>query len=152
MPFKRKKQDKDNIIYSDIFPNVKIKQGDGAMNLWSLEGGYNNYLATSPSGTATGFGASLLIIDDLIKNAEEAYNETVKEKHWEWFTNTMFSRLEEKGKIIIIMTRWASGDLAGRAIEYFSDNNISHRVIMMKAVCDDGSMLCDEILSRYSYD
>ena len=50
------------------------------MNLWSLEGGYNNYLATSPSGTATGFGASLLIIDDLIKNAEEAYNETVKEK------------------------------------------------------------------------
>ena len=83
---------------------------------------------------------------------EEAYNETVKEKHWEWFTNTMFSRLEEKGKIIIIMTRWASGDLAGRAIEYFSDNNISHRVIMMKAVCDDGSMLCDEILSRYSYD
>ncbi len=79
-PFKRKKADKDKIIYSDIFPNVKIKQGDGAMNLWSLEGGYNNYLATSPSGTATGFGASLLIIDDLIKNAEEAYNETVKEK------------------------------------------------------------------------
>ena len=64
----------------------------------------------------------------------------------------MFSRLEEKGKIIIIMTRWASGDLAGRAIEYFSDNNISHRVITMKAVCDDGNMLCDEILSRSSYD
>ena len=96
------KADKDKIIYSDIFPNVKIKQGDGAMNLWSLEGGYNNYLATSPSGTAIGFGASLLIIDDLIKNAEEAYNETVKEKHWEWFTNTMLSRLEEKGKIIIL--------------------------------------------------
>ena len=146
------KADTEKIIYSDIFPNVKIKQGDGAMNLWSLEGGYNNYLATSPSGTATGFGASLLIIDDLIKNAEEAYNETVKEKHWEWFTNTMLSRLEEKGKIIIIMTRWASGDLAGRAIEYFSDNNISHRVITMKAVCDDGNMLCDEILSRSSYD
>ena len=122
------------------------------MNLWSLEGGYNNYLATSPSGTATGFGASLLIIDDLIKNAEEAYNETVKEKHWEWFTNTMLSRLEEKGKIIIIMTRWASGDLAGRAIEYFSENNILHRVITMKAVRDDGNMLCDEILSRSSYD
>jgi hypothetical protein len=134
------KADTEKIIYSDIFPNVRIKQGDGAMNLWSLEGGYNNYLATSPSGTATGFGASLLIIDDLIKNAEEAYNETVKEKHWEWFTNTMLSRLEEKGKIIIIMTRWASGDLAGRAIEYFSDNNISHRVITMKAVCDDGNM------------
>lgn len=50
------KADTDKIIYNDIFPGVKIKSGDGAMNLWSLEGGYNNYLATSPSGTATGFG------------------------------------------------------------------------------------------------
>lgn len=146
------KADADKIIYGDIFPDVRIKHGDGAMNLWSLEGGYNNYLATSPTGTATGFGASLLIIDDLIKNAEEAYNETVKEKHWEWFTNTMLSRLEENGKIIIIMTRWATGDLAGRAIEYFRENDISHRVITMKAVQEDGSMLCDEILSRRSYD
>ena len=45
--------DADKIVYSDIFPNTKIKIGDGAMNLWSLEGGYNNYLATSPTGTAT---------------------------------------------------------------------------------------------------
>ena len=37
------------------------------MNLWSLTGGYNNYLATSPTGTATGFGADIIIIDDLIK-------------------------------------------------------------------------------------
>ena len=58
-------------VYSDVFPGVKIKRGDGSMNLWSLEGGYNNYLATSPTGTATGFGASILVIDDLIKNAEE---------------------------------------------------------------------------------
>lgn len=113
------KADADKIVYSDIFPDVKIKQGDGAMNLWSLEDGYNNYLATSPTGTATGFGCSLMIIDDLIKNAEEAYNETVKEKRWDWFTNTMLSRLEENGKIIIIMTRWATGDLAGKAMEYF---------------------------------
>ena len=36
------KADKDKIVFSDIFPGVSIKQGDGAMNLWSLEGGYNN--------------------------------------------------------------------------------------------------------------
>ena len=82
-------------VYADVFPGTRIKHGDGAMNLWSLEGGYNNYLATSPTGTATGFGASLMIIDDLIKNAEEANNELVKEKHWAWFTDTMQSRLEE---------------------------------------------------------
>ncbi|MGE7807298.1 phage terminase large subunit, partial [Lysinibacillus sp. NPDC096215] len=115
------KADMDTIVYNDIFPDVCIKHGDGAMNLWSLEGGYNNYLATSPTGTATGFGASLLIIDDLIKNAEEAFNESVLDKHWEWFTNTMLSRLEEGGKIIIIMTRWSSKDLAGRALIHFEE-------------------------------
>lgn len=140
----------DNItVYSDIFPNVRIKRGDAAMDMWSLDGGYNSYLATSPSGTATGFGCSLLIIDDIIKNAEEAYNENVKAKHWDWFTNTMLSRLEEGGKILIIMTRWASDDLAGRAIEHFGD---AAKVITMKALQPDGSMLCDEILSRRSYD
>ena len=112
------KADKYKPVFSDVFPKVKIKRGDGAMNLWSLEGGYNNYLATSPTGTATGFGASLMIIDDLIKNAEEANNENVKEKHWEWFTNTMLSRLEEGDKIVIIMTRWASDDLAGKVLEW----------------------------------
>ncbi|MEG2717839.1 MAG: terminase, partial [Eubacterium sp.] len=80
------KADVRRTVYADVFPGVKIKQGDGAMNLWSLEGGYNNYLATSPTGTATGFGASLLIVDDLIKNAMEAYNDMVLEKHWDWFT------------------------------------------------------------------
>lgn len=146
------KADESRIVFSDIFPGVRIKRGDGAMNLWSLEDGYNNYLATSPTGTATGFGASLLIIDDLIKNAEEANNELTKEKHWTWFTDTMLSRLEEGGKIIIIMTRWASDDLAGRALEHFKEAGAKMRHISMKALQDDGTMLCDEVLSRKSYE
>ena len=146
------KADKDKIVFSDIFPGVSIKQGDGAMNLWSLEGGYNNYLATAPGGTATGFGCSLMIIDDLIKNKEEAYNANVLDKHWEWYAQTMLSRLEEGGKIIIIMTRWVSGDLAGRAIEHYKAEGKKIKHIKMKAVQDDkGTMLCDEILSYKSF-
>lgn len=145
------KADKKRFVYSDIFPGVKIKYGDGAMNLWSLEGGYNNYLATSPTGTATGFGASLLIIDDLIKSALEANNADVLRKHWEWFTNTMLSRLEEGGKIIIIMTRWHSEDLAGRALNFYKESNIKVRHISYKAMDDDGKMLCSQILSEQTY-
>lgn len=146
------KADSTKVVYSDIFPDRRIKKGDGSMNLWSLEGGYNNYLATSPTGTATGFGASILIIDDLIKNAEEAYNESVKEKHWDWFTNTMLSRLEENGKIIIIMTRWASDDLAGKALAELPDLGFNIKHINMKAMQDDGTMLCNEILSKKTYE
>lgn len=145
------KADKDKIVYSDIFPGTAIKRGDGAMNLWSLEGGYNNYLATSPTGTATGFGCSLMVIDDLIKNAEEAYNENILEKYWDWFTNTMLSRLEEGGKIIIIMTRWASKDLAGRALKHFTEEGKKLKHITLKAMQDNGEMLCDEVLSKKSY-
>lgn len=134
-------------VYSDIFPGTRIKPGDGAMNMWSLEDGYNNYLATSPKGTATGFGADYIIIDDLIKNAEEAHNESVLEGHWLWFTNTMLSRLEEGGKIIVVMTRWATTDFAGRILAHFGDA-VEH--INIPAVQPDGSMLCDEILSRES--
>lgn len=136
-------------VFSDVFPDVKIKQGDAAMNMWSLEGQYSSYLATSPSGTATGFGCSLMIIDDVIKNAQEANNQLTKQSHYEWFTNTMLSRLEEGGKIIIIMTRWASDDLAGRIINHFQDDA---EIISLKALQDDGTMLCEDVLSRESYE
>lgn len=138
-------------VFSDVFPNVKIKQGDAAMNMWSLEGGFQNYLATSPTGTMTGFGATCLIVDDLIKNAEEAFNENVKDKHWEWFTNTAFSRVEN-GKIIIIMTRWATDDLAGRVLKFFGERGIAVHHIQMKARQADGTMLCDAVLSAEAYE
>lgn len=145
------KADESRIIYSDIFPDTRIKYGDGAMNMWSLEDGYNNYLATSPTGTATGFGATLLIIDDVIKNSMEANNADVLDKIWSWFTDTMLSRLEEGGKIIIVMTRWHSEDLAGRALKYFAELGWKIRHINYRARSLDGKMLCPEILSEKSY-
>ena len=100
----------------------------------------------------TGFGANIIIIDDLIKNAEEANNENVLEKHWEWFTNTMLSRLETGGKIIIIMTRWHSNDLAGKALNELERNGYKIKHITMKALKNNGELLCDEVLPRYEYD
>ena len=93
-----------------------------------------------------------MIIDDLIKSALEANNADVLEKHWQWFTNTMLSRLEEGGKILIVMTRWHSEDLAGRALKHFTETGAKLRHITMKAIQEDGSMLCPEILSKRSAD
>lgn len=140
----------EKIVYSDIFPKTKIKKGDASASLWSLVGSNEkNYLATSPSGSSTGFGASILLCDDLIKNSEEAYNEIKLEKDWSWFTNTMLQRLEGKNwKVIIIMTRWSNNDLAGKILENFE--NV--KLIKYKALQNDGSMLCDEILDKKDYD
>lgn len=147
-----RKASADRIVYSDIFPNVRIKRGSGAANMWTLEGQHVSYLATSPSGTVTGFGATLMIIDDIVKNAEEAYNETVLESHWTWFTNTMLSRLEKGGKVIIIATRWHSQDLSGRALAHYKAIGVPVRHISEKALQDDGTMLCDDVLDRPAYD
>lgn len=140
----------ERLVYNDIFPNTKLKRGESSASMWALEGNnHKSYLATSPTGTATGFGAEILIIDDVIKNDEEAYNEATKDKHWSWFNNTMLSRLENDWKVLIIMTRWATDDLAGRIIETFGDLVL---LITYKAVQDDGTMLCEEILSRQDFD
>lgn len=148
-----KKADRNKPVFSDVFPDVSIKYGDAAMNLWSLNGGYSNYLATSPTGTATGFGCDLMIIDDLIKSALEANTASVRDKHWSWFTDTMLSRLEDGGKIIVIMTRWHSEDLAGHVLEWCKKEDKKYRQIVMKALVDKDSheMLCEGILSYKSY-
>lgn len=147
-----RKASRDRIVYSDIFPHTRMKKGSSAANLWTLEGQHVSYLATSPGGTVTGFGASLMIIDDIVKNAEEAMNETVLENHWTWFTNTMLSRLEKGGKVIIIATRWNTKDLSGRAIDHYKSIGVPIRLITEKALQDDGTMLCDGVLDRNAYD
>lgn len=141
-------QEKDG-IYEKIFPNTKIKYGEASMNKWALEDSpVPNYLATSPKGTATGFGCNIMIIDDVIKNDKEAYNELLLEDIIDWFNNTMLQRTESGFKIILVMTRWVSNDLAG----YILDNYENVRHITYKAIQDDGTMLCDEILSREEYE
>lgn len=140
------------IVYNDIFPNVAVKRGDGAANLWGLQGNdTNSYLATSPTGTATGFGADLMLIDDLIKNEYEARNENIKNQHFKWFTDTMLSRREGKRKVLIVMTRWASDDLAGRLIEALDRQGKAYEYICFKAF-DGEKMLCDDILSYSQYE
>lgn len=135
-------------VYNDIFPDTKIKYGEAAAQKWALEGSnQDNYLATSPTGTATGFGCNIMIIDDLIKTAEEAYNANRLQQLNSWFTDTMLSRTENNFKIIIIMTRWNSDDLAGYVLDNYE--NVVH--VSYKAVQDDGTMLCEDILSKKDF-
>ena len=141
----------DRLVYTDLFPNVKVKRGDGAADLWGLVGSStNSYLATAPNATVTGLGGDFIIVDDIIKNAYEANNENIKKQHWTWFTDTMLSRLEGKRKVILIMTRWASDDLSGMVEQHFEKLGMKVKKIVYKA-CDNDKMLCEEILSLEAY-
>lgn len=143
-----KAQQADCQIFSDVFNDVKIQRGAAAANLWGIEGSYDNFLACSPGGTATGFGASLIIVDDIIKDAYEAFNKNILEDHWSWFSNTMLSRLEAGGKMIITATRWSSNDLSGMVLKEFDD--VIH---YCKSAYDEatGELLCEDLLNLDKY-
>ncbi|HJA40815.1 MAG TPA: phage terminase large subunit [Firmicutes bacterium] len=133
----------DYYVVGSFFPDVRIKQGDGAMNLWTLEGAYMSYLATSFDGAITGMRGNIGIIDDPIKNAEEAVNERVKEKHWDFYKNTFSSRMLDGAIQVIIQTRWATDDLAGKLLQEFPDRCY---VLKMPALVD-GKSLCEDLYS-----
>ncbi|EAC8477278.1 hypothetical protein JH67_02975 [Listeria monocytogenes] len=153
-------QTRDGIMYEDeslkqeyftnIFPSTKIKQGDAAKGFWSLDGSpQKNYLATSPGGTSTGIGARYLLVDDIIKSAQEAYNERTLESIWEWYNSTLVQRMERPRKQILIMTRWSTGDLAGRMIAARGDDV---HVLSYRAQQEDGTMLCDDIMTAEEFE
>ncbi|MCX7842289.1 MAG: phage terminase large subunit [Clostridia bacterium] len=145
------KLDNKLTIFSDIFPDTRIKQGDGSKQIWALEGQFFNYLGTGFGGTITGIGCRIGIIDDPIKNAEEAFNDRVLENQWSWYTDTYLSRIEEGGLQVIIMTRWSSKDLCGKLLS--SSEAHEWYELKIKACLDEekGIMLCPELLSFKSY-
>lgn len=143
------KADPSRIVYSDIFPDTKIKYGDAGYQLWSLEGSPFSFLATSPTGTITGIGSKWGIIDDLIRDAKEAFNDRILEEHLGWYDNTYSSRLEAGAKELLVMTRWCANDLCGKLLARASNQ---WHVITMPACDDSGNMLCTDILDKKTYD
>lgn len=92
---------------------LELDGSSTAADNWSLVSG-GGMFSTGAGGALTGRGAHVLIIDDPIKNAEDAASETMREKLWDWFQTTAFSRLEPGGYVVIVGTRWHEDDLIGR--------------------------------------
>lgn len=116
LDFGGKTRDKvDSESYKIIFPNVRLKEDEKAKGKWSTNHG-GGYMAAGVGGAVTGRGADIFLVDDPVKNAEEAASLVMREKVWEWWKSTAFTRLHPKGVMIIIMTRWHLDDLAGRIL------------------------------------
>jgi len=65
----------------------------------------------------TGKPAEFILIDDPIKNKEEAYSESDREKKWNEYLSSIRTRLSAYGVVVLILTRWHEDDIAGRIIE-----------------------------------
>lgn len=116
----------DNPFYQELFPgtmlygkNIRtVANGTWLRNseIFEIVGHKGVYRSAGVGGGITGMGGQFVIIDDPIKNMEEANSEAYRERVWEWYQSTLYTRLEKDGRILLIQTRWHEDDLAGRLL------------------------------------
>lgn len=118
--------------------------GDGALDPsafgvkhWqTLSGG--GMWATGVGGPATGKGAHLAIVDDPVKDAEEAQSSAVQRRHADWWQSTWSTRFEPDAAAIVLQTRWNEADLAGWLLAREEDDEPEGwHVLNMPAIAEE---------------
>ncbi len=127
--------------FGDEF-GLQLDYGSKAVNDWNLVTGGGMY-SIGAGGAITGKGADLLIVDDIIKNREEAASETVRENLWDWWQTVVITRLEPKAKTIVLGTRWHEDDILARLLDQHKQKVINWRVLSFPAIAER-----DDVIKR----
>jgi len=133
--------------HQNVF-GVRVDPQNQSAESWGIEGYRGGVTAAGVGGPITGRGAKIAIVDDPVKNSEEANSEVMREKIWEWYQSTLYTRLTPDGRIIIVMTRWHEDDLVGRLLKKEADEIAegTHKgdrwtVINFPAIAEEGDYL-----------
>jgi predicted phage terminase large subunit-like protein len=121
---------------------VSVSRESSAADRWEIEGHSGGMQTAGIRGPITGKGADLLIIDDPVKNDDEARSELIRQRNWDWYTDTARTRLEPGGSIVVVMTRWHEDDLVGRMLKDQQTGD-KWRVIQLSALAEQ-----DDVLGR----
>jgi predicted phage terminase large subunit-like protein len=128
--------------YAQVFPEVILKDDSQASDrLQTVQGGMLAFVGRG--GTTTGRGGDVLVIDDPLKDRQEADSPTIRDSLWSWFTQVIASRLmDEQGRIMLIQTRWHQDDLVGRLTDptnsyYDGDEAAEWKIIDLPALAMD---------------
>lgn len=131
--------------YKEVFPDSRLWEknirtmADGTYlrnsEIFEIVNHKGVYRSAGVGGGITGMGGEYLICDDPIKNAEEAYSKVYRDKVWEWWGSTFFTRLEKAGGICLTLTRWHDDDVAGRLLKL--SNADDWTVVSLPAVRED---------------
>ena len=137
-------------VFKLIFPGVELSsdsQASRRFHVNSAEQSFGTvqkgaYFAVGAGGPLTGRGADLLLIDDPIKNREDADSEAMRRKLIDWYTSTAYTRLMPGGRICIIQTRWHESDLSGWLLDKNKHENWT--VLSLPAIDDNENALWPE--------
>lgn len=112
--------------YQRLFPGASLSakravtvdvEAKRNSDVFEVVGRKGRYMGAGVGGPLTGKRLDIGIIDDPIKNAQEALSEVVKDGIWNWYTTTFTTRLSKNSGQIIMATSWATDDLSGRVIK-----------------------------------
>jgi predicted phage terminase large subunit-like protein len=128
--------------YAQLYPAILDPTLDRAREWKTKEGG--RYFATGVGGGLTGRGCDILLLDDVVKNRDEADSETLRELLWGWYISTALTRLAPDGVVIVIGTRWHEDDLIGRLtnperVRQLEDagHGAKFEVLNLEAICEN---------------
>ena len=131
--------------HRQVFPDHGLqKGGTSKSNMLTTK---NGRLVFVGRGTGlTGKGASCLIIDDILKDFEEARSQTIRDQAWNWFTKVGLTRLMGPKLVLVTMTRWHSDDLVGRLTDpenphYNAIEAAKWKIIRLPAIAEDDDPL-----------
>jgi len=130
-------------LFPAIKPGAKWEAGE-----WELDSD-GSVKGAGVGGSIIGRGADLIVIDDVFSNYENAISEVNQETVWNWYRYVLRTRLSPGGSIVIVNTRWVSGDLCGRLIEQDKtvENGGKWDLLKLPAINPDGSVLWKERFS-----
>lgn len=100
---------------------IALRGGSRAADHFDLVGQEGGFVAVGVGGGLTGKGADLLLVDDPVRDREEADSETMRRKTWEWWTDVATTRLHPGAAVCLVMTRWHEDDLGGRILAQEAD-------------------------------
>lgn len=136
---------------------ITVRQDSHAANRWGIGGTDGGMITAGAGGQITGHGGDLFLIDDPIKNEEEANSEVIREKHWDWYQSTVLTRLQKNAGLILTMTRWHEQDLAGKILEDMKHGGEKFTVVRLPAIAEEdehfdgwdrrpGQSLCEDLI------
>ena len=124
-----------------IHSGVELASDAKNVHHWETKEG-GSFLATSIGGSITGKGITgVAVVDDPHKDRAEAESRLMRDRVWDWFTDTFWTRLEDSASVIVIQTRWHKDDLVGRLLDGFEDPETGEKIeferIRMPALAED---------------
>ncbi len=122
---------------SSVDAPVDLSADSRSVTAWDLAAPHRGgVVAAGVGGGITGTGAHLLVVDDPLRGREEAESRAQRDKVWDWWTSTAYTRLEDGGAVVLIMTRWHPDDLAGRLLTQMASDPMADQwqVVNLPAV------------------